>query len=226
MKKILFILQRWETKIVLVVFASVLVAGFILAPGFFWTKRVSGNVCVKCGASKNDLEIEMLGIVWYCSTEIQETSLTMLQAKYIGSCDHDWAFRHHNQRVLNGDAAFADAFPANDFPTAQFAEKIAAGIERLPNSGSKVVALQSIASRPNLLRWLAALTLMDLGSFGEVKISQFRAENWWLANSNLFTNCTNVFEADQILKALQDSGITNVQTAVEWNVSWLEQRRK
>jgi hypothetical protein len=46
-------------------------------------------------------------------------------------------------------------------------DRLANGIEKLPTTQSRILALEAIGSRENLLRWLAAGLLDQLASIGD-----------------------------------------------------------
>ena len=203
-----------------------LVAGFIIAvvilasdPGLIWQSRANGEMCVKCGAIKRQQQKVLLGCKLSQSTHTEDTSLTKLRSKYIGPCQHDWVFFYQNSRTAVGGKWFACGSPYNEHPVGRLPDELANGIEKLPTIQSRILALEAIGRRENLLRWLAAGLLDQLAAIGDN--DGFSPTQWWQTNACVFTICTNNADAFIISQRFINSDDSTIGLAAQDNLGQL-----
>jgi hypothetical protein len=206
---------------------ALIVVGFIMAvvivasdPGLIWQWRSNGEMCVKCGAVKRNQEKILLGCILLSqSTHTEDTSLTKLRSKYIGPCHHDWVFFYQNSRTMAGGKSFVCGFPYNRHPVGHMPDELANGIEKLPTTQSRILALEAIGSRENLLRWLAAGLLDQLAAVGDN--DTFSPTEWWRTNACVFTICTNKADAFTVNQRFVNSDDATIGLAAQDNLGQL-----
>jgi len=178
-------------------------------------KRKRADTCVQCGAEKIQSSTAFCFFNFRLpinnTTSIQPTSLTKCWARYATPCQHDWALNYINtKRGLSVMAG--DGFPSYQYPAASaaIAKDLVAGVEWLdmPNERSNV--LTAIGSRDNLLRFVAARTLVARAESEEKNPS-----SWWAIHSKYFVVVTNKEAATKLLDSWEPNTSDLISVGIE-----------